>query len=207
MGLRRVFDILDIEPDVTDSPNAVPLAAFREEIRYENVKFAYEADRPVLDGVSFSAKPGSITAIIGPTGSGKSTLSALLLRLFDPDDGAINHRRQGPARLPTAVGAQERRHRPARECAVLPCPCATTSAMQPQPPATNRSAQPYTWPPWTTTWPVCRTAWIPCFRTAAASCPPANANGCPSPERWCAIRPFWSSMSPPRLWTRPPNMK
>ena len=89
MGLRRVFDILDIEPDVTDSPNAVPLAAFREEIRYENVKFAYEADRPVLDGVSFSAKPGSITAIIGPTGSGKSTLSALLLRLFDPEGGAI----------------------------------------------------------------------------------------------------------------------
>ena len=89
MGLRRVFDILDIEPDVKDTANAVPLTALREEIRYQDVKFAYEPDRPVLDGVSFSAKPGSITAIIGPTGSGKSTLSALLLRLFDPDGGAI----------------------------------------------------------------------------------------------------------------------
>ena len=90
MGLRRVFDILDIEPDVQDAPNAVPLTTLKDEIRYQDVTFAYEEDRPVLDGVSFTAKPGSITAIIGPTGSGKSTLSALLLRLFDPDGGAVS---------------------------------------------------------------------------------------------------------------------
>ena len=89
MGLRRVFDILDIEPDVQDRPNAVPFEALKEEIRYQDVKFSYEPDRPVLDGVSFGAKPGSITAIIGPTGSGKSTISALLLRLFDPERGAV----------------------------------------------------------------------------------------------------------------------
>ena len=90
MGLRRVFDILDIEPDVKDAAHAVPFTSFKEEIRYSDVKFAYEADRPVLDGVSFVAKPGSITAIIGPTGSGKSTLSALLLRLFDPQSGTVS---------------------------------------------------------------------------------------------------------------------
>ena len=90
MGLRRVFDILDIEPDVKDAAHAVPFTSFKEEIRYSGVKFAYEADRPVLDGVSFVAKPGSITAIIGPTGSGKSTLSALLLRLFDPQSGTVS---------------------------------------------------------------------------------------------------------------------
>ena len=89
MGLRRVFDILDIEPDVQDRPDAVPFERFGDEIRYQDVKFAYEPDRPVLDGVSFSAKPGSVTAIIGPTGSGKSTISALLLRLFDPQSGTI----------------------------------------------------------------------------------------------------------------------
>ena len=89
MGLKRVFDILDIEPDVQDRPDAVPLSRFEREIRFDDVSFAYEAGRPVLDGVSFAATPGTITAVIGPTGSGKSTLMALLLRLFDPDRGAI----------------------------------------------------------------------------------------------------------------------
>ena len=54
------------------------------------MSFAYEAERPVLEDVSFAAVPGSITAIIGPTGSGKSTLMALLLRLFDPDSGRVS---------------------------------------------------------------------------------------------------------------------
>ena len=89
MGLRRVFDILDIEPEVKDAPDAVPLEAFKDEIRFDDVRFAYEKGRPVLEDVSFQAKPGSITAIIGPTGSGKSTMMALLLRLFDPASGAI----------------------------------------------------------------------------------------------------------------------
>ena len=89
MGLRRVFDILDIEPDVQDRPDAQQFGGLRHEIRFENVSFAYEANRPVLSDVSFTAQPGSITAIIGPTGSGKSTLMALLLRLFDPDSGRV----------------------------------------------------------------------------------------------------------------------
>ena len=89
MGLRRVFDILDIEPDVQDRPDAQDFRGLSREIRFENVSFAYEADRPVLSDVSFAAEPGSITAIIGPTGSGKSTLMALLLRLFDPDSGRV----------------------------------------------------------------------------------------------------------------------
>ena len=89
MGLRRVFDILDIEPEVQDKPDAHDFGGLRREIRFENVNFAYEADRPVLSDVTFSATPGSITAIIGPTGSGKSTLMALLLRLFDPVSGRV----------------------------------------------------------------------------------------------------------------------
>lgn len=89
MGLRRVFDILDIEPEVVDDPDAVPLARLQLEIRFEGVRFSYEPDRPVLDDVSFTAAPGTITAIIGPTGSGKSTLMSLLLRLYDPESGSI----------------------------------------------------------------------------------------------------------------------
>ena len=89
MGLKRVFDILDIEPDIKDDPNAVPFGEFEREIAFENVNFRYVEDRPVLDDVSFTAKAGTITAIIGPTGSGKSSLMALLLRMFDPQSGRI----------------------------------------------------------------------------------------------------------------------
>ena len=89
MGLRRVFDILDIEPDVKNKEDALPFTQFKDEIRYENVNFHYEEDRPVLSDVSFNAIPGTITAIIGPTGSGKSTLMSLLLRIFDPMSGSI----------------------------------------------------------------------------------------------------------------------
>ena len=89
MGLRRVFDILDIEPEVQDKPDAQDFAGLSRKIRFENVNFAYEPERPVLSDVTFSAEPGSITAIIGPTGSGKSTLMALLLRLFDPNSGRV----------------------------------------------------------------------------------------------------------------------
>ncbi|MYD98495.1 MAG: ABC transporter ATP-binding protein [Gammaproteobacteria bacterium] len=89
MGLGRVFEILDIEPDVVNAPDAVPLRGLDREIRFDGVSFAYEADRPVLGDVSFAANAGEITAIVGPTGSGKSTLMALLTRLFDPDRGSV----------------------------------------------------------------------------------------------------------------------
>jgi ABC-type multidrug transport system fused ATPase/permease subunit len=89
MGLHRVFDILDIEPDVQDAPSARPMPAFRDTIRFEGVSFGYRPDQPVLKGISFSAGAGTITAIVGPTGAGKSTLVTLLLRLFDPDRGRI----------------------------------------------------------------------------------------------------------------------
>lgn len=89
MGLRRVFDILDMVPEVTDAHDAIAFQSLDREIRFDNVVFAYSADRPVLDGVNLTAAPGTITAIVGPSGSGKSTLMNLLLRLFDPDRGAI----------------------------------------------------------------------------------------------------------------------
>jgi len=90
MGLDRSFDILDIEPDVKNASDAAPMGPFRRQIRFDNVDFAYEPDRPVLRDVSLAVEPGSITAIVGPTGSGKSTLVSLLLRLFDPDSGTVS---------------------------------------------------------------------------------------------------------------------
>ncbi|HIF98460.1 MAG TPA: ABC transporter ATP-binding protein [Myxococcales bacterium] len=89
IGLDRVFEVLDHEPEIQDAPDSIRLEGVREEVRFENVSFHYQADRPVLQGVSLTAQVGTITAIVGPTGSGKSTLMALLLRLFDPTSGRI----------------------------------------------------------------------------------------------------------------------
>jgi ABC-type multidrug transport system fused ATPase/permease subunit len=89
IGLDRVFELLDLEPEVADAPDAIPLPRIRRGIRYRSVRFRYQPDRPALESISFEAQVGTITAIVGPTGSGKTTLMALLLRLFDPEQGAI----------------------------------------------------------------------------------------------------------------------
>jgi ABC-type multidrug transport system fused ATPase/permease subunit len=89
IGLDRVFEVLDLEPEVRDAPGAVEFEGVRESIAYRDVCFRYQPDRPVLEGVSFEARPGSICAVVGPTGAGKSTLLALLVRLFDPERGSI----------------------------------------------------------------------------------------------------------------------
>jgi ABC-type multidrug transport system fused ATPase/permease subunit len=89
IGLDRVYELLDLEPEVQDRPDAVELEGLSQGIAFHGVSFAYEPGQPVLEKVDFSAKRGSITAIVGPTGSGKSTLMSLLLRLFDPDEGQI----------------------------------------------------------------------------------------------------------------------
>ena len=89
IGLDRVFELLDLEPEVQDAPDAVALAPFTQAIEFDHVGFSYDGTRSTLDDVSLTARPGTITAVVGPTGSGKSTLMALLLRLYDPNVGEI----------------------------------------------------------------------------------------------------------------------
>ena len=89
IGLGRVFEILDLEPDIEDAPDALPMPDFRSEVRFREVGFGYLPGRPVLSGIDLVARRGTVTAVVGPTGSGKTTLMALLLRLADPDTGRV----------------------------------------------------------------------------------------------------------------------
>ncbi len=89
IGMDRAFTHVDLDPEVKDLPDAAKLPELREGVAFNGVSFGYDRDRPVLHGVDLVASAGEITALCGPTGSGKSTLVSLLLRLFDPDDGRI----------------------------------------------------------------------------------------------------------------------
>ncbi len=88
-GAERVFAVLDEEPDVKDKPNAKDLQYVEGEIRFEHVDFEYLPGRPVLKDVNFAAEAGETIAILGPTGSGKSTLIYLLPRFYDVFGGRI----------------------------------------------------------------------------------------------------------------------
>jgi ATP-binding cassette subfamily B protein len=89
---ERLFEILNVRPEITApaSPRALPQPA-RGDVSFDNVSFAYPTrpNVPAIDGVSFSVRPGEKVAIVGPSGAGKSTLFHLLLRFYDPAQGAI----------------------------------------------------------------------------------------------------------------------
>lgn len=89
IGLDRVFDILDLEVEVQDRPDATDMPVFERSITYENVAFGYLSDNTIIKDVTFEARAGKITALVGPTGSGKTTLVTLLLHLYELNDGAI----------------------------------------------------------------------------------------------------------------------
>ncbi len=86
---ERVLDILEQTPDIRDLPGAVVAHAFRGEVQFEGVSFAYEPEMYVLNGIDFRIHPGCLVAIVGPSGIGKSTLVSLILRLYDPTEGRI----------------------------------------------------------------------------------------------------------------------
>lgn len=108
VSFERVFEVLDLQPMVKDSPNAVELDSLMPELSFNSVRFSYPSatdvslaslesvakleqieSGEVLKGISFHAKPGTLTGIVGPSGAGKSTISSLIPRLYDVTQGSI----------------------------------------------------------------------------------------------------------------------
>ncbi|MEH2434930.1 MAG: ABC transporter ATP-binding protein [Nostoc sp.] len=88
-GLERIFLLLDEPSQLNDAPDATEMPPIHGEVTFENVKFGYNPDRLVLKGVNLHAYPGQMIALVGPTGSGKSTIINLILRFYDVSGGAV----------------------------------------------------------------------------------------------------------------------
>ena len=86
---ERVFTLIDAEAEPEDIPDALVLEDIRGDVRFESVEFSYVPEVPIIRNLSFHAKPGSMTAIVGPTGAGKTTIINLLMRFYDVDSGTI----------------------------------------------------------------------------------------------------------------------
>jgi ATP-binding cassette subfamily B protein len=89
VDLENMFSLLDEAPEVVDKPGAEPLRVERGTIRFENVSFAYDPERPILKDVSFEVPAGRMVAIVGPSGAGKSTISRILFRFYDISAGRV----------------------------------------------------------------------------------------------------------------------
>jgi ATP-binding cassette subfamily B protein len=84
-----VFRLLEQAPEITDAPDARPLVLRAGEVRFEHVRFAYQAERPILDDVDFTIVPGQKVAVVGHSGAGKSTLARLLFRFYEVSGGRV----------------------------------------------------------------------------------------------------------------------
>ncbi|MBB5049096.1 ATP-binding cassette subfamily B protein [Rhodopseudomonas rhenobacensis] len=89
VDIEKMFGVLTKNPEVKDLPGAKPLVVSSGNVRFDDVRFAYDPERPILKGLSFEVPAGKTVAIVGPSGAGKSTISRLLFRLYDVSGGKI----------------------------------------------------------------------------------------------------------------------
>jgi ATP-binding cassette, subfamily B, bacterial len=86
---ERIFEYLDMTPEEYDPPGAIALPEVAGEIAFEDVVFSYDGTRNVLDGISFHVRPGEVAAFVGPSGAGKTTITSLVPRFYDPQKGQV----------------------------------------------------------------------------------------------------------------------
>jgi ATP-binding cassette subfamily B protein len=86
---ERIFEYMDEKPAVPEKPDAAKLPPIKGHVRFENVRFGYEDDRPALANINLDVRPGMSVALVGHTGSGKSTIVNLLCRFYDPLQGRV----------------------------------------------------------------------------------------------------------------------
>lgn len=86
---ERVFRLIDEEPEPADAPQALQLTDVQGDVQMEHIHFGYDPDKTIIHDLSLYAKPGSLVAIVGPTGAGKTTIINLLMRFYDPQSGSI----------------------------------------------------------------------------------------------------------------------
>ena len=88
-GAERIFEILDIDPDIKDRPDSKPLPRIKGDVIFKNVTFGYDENQPVLKNVSFEVKAGQTIALVGSTGAGKTTIVNLISRFYEVTEGAV----------------------------------------------------------------------------------------------------------------------
>ncbi len=91
VDMEQMFSLLHVNQDIADAPDAriLPATGLPAEVRFQDVRFAYNPDREILHGIGFTVAPGQKVALVGPTGSGKSTISRLLFRFYDTTQGSV----------------------------------------------------------------------------------------------------------------------
>ena len=195
---RRLTQVLELPESIADPENPARPTGLRGTVEFRDVSLTYQgAEKPVLEGISFTARPGEVTAVIGSTGSGKSTLVNLIPRFFDATGGqvlvdGVDVRQMSQRQLRERIGFVPQKallfRGTIRENIAYGKPDATEE--EPPRPWNSSGKSPAAWTP---RWP----SWARTF-------PAGRSSGFPSPAPWCAGRRSISLTTASRLWTPKP---